>query len=212
MTQVACVRALACKNFRSHASTYFINRRCECQWSARWECFSCIVWQHLYTVNYINLFVVDFAAFRLIEPLCLGGFVGYFSSANGFNTTLNDAYWYATGIVLCNALKIIMIYPFTYYMMKISIKIRIACSGLVYQKVLRLTNSSNGKSQTGKIINLMSNDLDEFGKCVEILHDIWCGPLQSITFFFIIYVEIGFAAVIGMVFLLSFIPIQCKDE
>lgn len=149
---------------------------------------------------------------RLIEPLCLGGFVGYFSPADGFNTTLNDAYWYAAGIVFCNAFTVIMYHPFVFYMTKFSCKIRLGCSGLIYQKALRLTKSSIDESQTGKIFNLISNDLYKFGTGVESLHDIWRGPFESAAFFTIIYMEIGMAAVIGMVFLLSFIPCQCKDK
>lgn len=103
-----------------------------------------------------------------------------------------------------------MLHPFNFYMTKISTKIRLACSGLIYQKVLRLTKSSIDENQTGKIINLVSNDLDKFGDGVEALHDIWRGPLESAAFFTIIYMEIGVAAVVGMVFLLSFIPLQCK--
>lgn len=146
----------------------------------------------------------------MIEPLCLGGFVGYFSPADGFTTTLSDAYWYATGIVFCTAFGVIMIHPFNFYMTKISIKIRLACSGLIYQKVLRLTKSSFDENQTGTIINLISNDLDKFGDGVEALHNIWRGPLEAAAFFTIIYMEIGASAVVGMVFLLSFIPLQCK--
>lgn len=157
----------------------------------------------------LNFFLLDF---RLIEPLCLGGFVGYFSSADGFNTTLKDAYWYATGIVFCTAFTVIMIHPFNFYMTKFAFKIRLACSGLIYRKVLRLKKSSMNESQTGKIINLISNDLDKFGIGVESLHDIWRGPLESAAFFTIIYLEIGVAAVVGMVFLLSFIPLQRRCD
>lgn len=148
--------------------------------------------------------------FRLIEPLCLGGFVGYFSPADGFRTTPSDAYWYATGIVFCTAFTVIMIHPFNFYMTKVSTKIRLACSGLIYQKVLRLTKSSMDENQTGTVINLISNDLDKFGAGIEALHNIWRGPLESAAFFTIIYLEIGVASVIGMVFLLSFMPLQRK--
>lgn len=66
------------------------------------------------------------------------------------------------------------------------------------------------ENQTGTVINLISNDLDKFGDGIEALHNIWRGPLESAAFFTIIYMEIGMASVIGMVFLLSFMPLQCK--
>lgn len=136
--------------------------------------------------------------------------MGYFSHADGFKTTLSEAYWYATGIVLATFITTVTLHPFNFYMSKMSTKVRLGCSGLIYQKTLRLMKSSNENSQTGKIINLLSNDLHKFGSGLECLHDIWKGPLEAIAFFIIIYVEIGFAAVIGVGFLLSFIPVQCK--
>lgn len=83
-----------------------------------------------------------------------------------------------------------------------------ACSGLIYQKTLRLLKSSSEEGQSGKIINLLSNDLAKFDIGLAFLHDVWKGPLEAITFFVVIYMEIGIAAIGGMAFLASFIPLQ----
>lgn len=54
----------------------------------------------------------------------------------------------------------------------------------------------------------MSNDLTRFEYALAFLHDVWKGPMEAILFSYFIYMEIGISAVIGMAFLLSFIPLQ----
>lgn len=148
-------------------------------------------------------------ACRIIQPICLGGFVAYFSRTEPNNVTLNDAYWYASGIIVSTAL--LMCYnPYALRAKKTSRKIQVACSGLVYRKLLQIKKSSmeNGS----QIINLISNDLMKLELVFTYLVDVFIGPIQTVIFFLIIYVEIGIAAVIGMAFLASFIPLQGKDS
>ncbi|XP_031635556.1 multidrug resistance-associated protein 4-like [Contarinia nasturtii] len=145
---------------------------------------------------------------RVIQPICLGGLVGYFAQTEEINITLNDAYWYATGIVLSTAFMTITFHPFILFIFKTACKARVACSGLIYQKTLRLSKSLTEEGQNGKIINLLSSDLAKFDIGLAFLHDTWKGPLEAIVFFLVIYIEIGISAVFGMAFLASFIPLQ----
>lgn len=149
--------------------------------------------------------------YRVVQPICLGGFVGYFSQTNADEITLSDAYWYATGIVISTAFMTLTFHPFILYIFKTACKVRVACSGLVYRKSLRLRKSSAEEGQNGQIINLLSNDLSKFDIGLAFLHDVWKGPLEALTFFIVIYLEIGIAAVVGMAFLVSFIPLQGKS-
>ena len=138
--------------------------------------------------------------------------MSYFAQNDGANVTLNDAYWYATGIVLSTAFMTATFYPFILCIYKTSCKVRVACGGLIYQKSLRLLKSSAEEGQSGKIINLLSSDLAKFDIGLAFLHVIWKGPLQTIVFFIVIYNEIGIASVAGMAFLISFIPLQGKPH
>lgn len=60
----------------------------------------------------------------------------------------------------------------------------------------------------GKVINLLSNDLAKFDIALAFFHDIWKGPFETILIGYLIYREIGVAGIVGIVFILSFIPIQ----
>lgn len=150
-------------------------------------------------------------ACSIIQPICLGGFVTYFSQTEENVTTLNDAYWYASGIVVSTAL--LMAYnPFVLYTSKTTCKIRAACGGLIYRKSLRIKKSSIEDVQSGQIINLLSNDLAIFDMLLNFSAELLLGPIEMVIFFIIIYMEIGVvSAVIGMAFLVSFIPLQGRE-
>lgn len=100
--------------------------------------------------------------------------------------------------------------PYILYTSKTACKIRVACSGLIYQKLLRIKKSSIEDGQNGQIINLLSSDLTKFDVVLMLVADTVNGPVQMVVFFILIYLEIGFNAVIGMAFLASFIPLQSE--
>lgn len=73
-----------------------------------------------------------------------------------------------------------------------------------------MTKSTQVDGLQGKVINLLSNDLSKFDLALAFLHDLWKGPFEVFLLGFLTYREMGFAGVIGIIFILSFIPIQCK--
>lgn len=145
--------------------------------------------------------------FRFLQPICLGGLVSYFAQTDGITRT--HAYWYATGIVVSTALILVTYHPFYFFAFKSAAKVRIAFSGLMYKKSLRLRKSCQDV-HNGKIINLLSNDLTKLELALQILHDIWKGPLQTVVFLFVMYSEIGVAAILGIILLVISIPTQSK--
>jgi len=60
----------------------------------------------------------------------------------------------------------------------------------------------------GNVINLMANDVGRFDYALAFLHDLWKGPVETALVGVIIYQEIGLPGIIGLVFLLLFIPLQ----
>lgn len=82
---------------------------------------------------------------------------------------------------------------------------------ILHVKILRITKSAQEDGLHGKVINLLSNDFAKFDLALAFLHDLWKGPFETILLGFLIYREVGISGVIGIVFILSFIPIQCKS-
>lgn len=138
--------------------------------------------------------------------------MSYFARSDGTDVTIDDAYWYAGGVVFSSAFYTGIYHPFVLCMFTTSCKIRVACSGLIYQKALRISKSSVKEGQTGQIINLLSTDLVKLDNGLTFLYDIWKGPLEAFAFFIIIYSEIGSAALVGFGFLISFVPLKGEIE
>lgn len=149
--------------------------------------------------------------FRIVQPICLSGLISYFSQQNGnLDITRADAYWYASGIVLTSLFCIVTFHPYMLLLTRESIKVRVACGGLIYKKSLRLLKSSSNDGQSGKVVNLLSSDLTKLEFGILFLHWTLIGPIESIGFLIVLYQQIGKSAVIGSVFLASFIPFQGK--
>ena len=73
---------------------------------------------------------------------------------------------------------------------------------------LNLQKSATSDGLHGKIINLLSNDVGKFDLALAFFHDLWKGPMECILLGYFIYIEIGISGIIGMAFLLCFIPLQ----
>lgn len=147
--------------------------------------------------------------YRLIQPICLGGLINYFGQSEGDESiTLGEAYAYASGIVLSTAFIMVTFHPYIFYAKNVSCNLRMACSGLIYKKALKILKSSAEEGQNGKIINILSSDLARFEVSFINIHDIWEGPLHVLLFLIVIYMQIGYYSVIGILFMLAFIPLQ----
>ncbi|KAH8232502.1 hypothetical protein KR032_008347 [Drosophila birchii] len=163
---------------------------------------------------YGKIFVPMGLAFSLAETVCkscmplfLGNLVGYFA-VNQTEISEQTAYLYAIGIVICMLVPVLTFHPFIFYIFQVGTKLRLALSGLIYRKVLQVSKSSSNDGLRGRAINILSNDLGRFDVALCFLHDTWKGPMESLIIGFLMYREIGISAVIGVSFMLSFIPLQ----
>lgn len=153
------------------------------------------------------LFSLTETAIRIAQPLFLGALLTYFSTEhNGMDKY--DAYIYAGGIILGALLPVITFHPFILYVVETAMKLRIGSSRLLYKKTLSFSKSAMVDGINGRLINLFSNDLGKFDIAMCFVHDLWKGPAEAILLGYFIYREIGVAGIIGMAFLLSFIPLQ----
>uniref|UniRef100_A0A8I5Y0H3 ATP binding cassette subfamily C member 4 n=1 Tax=Rattus norvegicus TaxID=10116 RepID=A0A8I5Y0H3_RAT len=75
-------------------------------------------------------------------------------------------------------------------------------------EALRLSNSAMGKTTTGQIVNLLSNDVNKFDQVTIFLHFLWAGPLQAIGVTILLWVEIGISCLAGLAILVILLPLQ----
>ena len=121
-----------------------------------------------------------------------------------------EAYLYGGGVVLMSALYTVIHHSYFNGVYVIGMKIRVACSSMVYRKALRLSQSAMSRTTVGQMVNLLSNDVSRFDTAVLQGHYLWAGPLQLSIVTFLLYQRVGPSALLGVAFLLAFVPLQSK--
>ena len=101
-----------------------------------------------YFEKYINLKIENFP-FRICEPLFLGKILSYFKRKS--EMTLHESTYWVGALVLLSLSQCLVCCCF-YSMQILGMKIRIACSCLVYSKVLKLSRISfESKTTSGQV-------------------------------------------------------------
>ncbi|XP_056646549.1 probable multidrug resistance-associated protein lethal(2)03659 [Diorhabda sublineata] len=122
--------------------------------------------------------------------------------------THEEAYYYAAGVVLCSLISILLSHPYMFAVCHMGMKIRVACCSLIYRKALRLSKTALGDTTAGQIVNLLSNDVNRFDYVVIFAHQMWLAPLETVVCTYFMYQEVGVAAVIGVLVVIAFVPLQ----
>lgn len=65
-------------------------------------------------------------------------------------------------------------------------------------QIMRMNNGSLGETTAGKVVNILSNDLQRFDFAFLFMHYIWIIPLQLAAVLYFGYMQAGYAALIGM--------------
>ncbi|XP_029302444.1 multidrug resistance-associated protein 4-like isoform X2 [Cottoperca gobio] len=121
---------------------------------------------------------------------------------------LYDTLGYAAGLSICALFLALLHHLYFYHVQRTGMKIRVAMCHMIYSKALRLSSSAMGKTTTGQIVNLLSNDVNKFDDVTIFLHFLWVGPLQAATVVGLLWLEIGPSCLAGMVVLMILMPMQ----
>lgn len=77
-------------------------------------------------------------------------------------------------------------------------------------QALRMTKSATVDGLNGQVINLMSSDIGRLETVMALAPDLFKGPIELAVFSYFIYREIGYFGVIGIGFIVCFIPFQSE--
>jgi ATP-binding cassette, subfamily C (CFTR/MRP), member 4 len=135
-----------------------------------------------------TLLLIFELAFRVTLPMFLGGVIQYFDKPE--EESLNEAYLYATGIIVCSFCSVIANHALMLSNLAMGMRIRIAACSLIYRKALKLSKCALINTTSGQIVNLLSNDVGRSVKCnkneikklsenfnSQIRHDCYVFPL-----------------------------------
>ncbi|XP_053311343.1 ATP-binding cassette sub-family C member 4 [Spea bombifrons] len=145
---------------------------------------------------------------KVIQPIFLGNVVSYFEINDPSDAALANAYINAAALSVCTLLLAVLHHIYFYHVLRAGMKLRVAMCHMIYKKALRLSNTAMGKTTTGQIVNLLSNDVNKFDQVTIFLHFLWAGPLQAVAVTVLLWIEIGPSCLAGMAVLIILMPLQ----
>ncbi|KAH1024384.1 hypothetical protein HUJ05_003874 [Dendroctonus ponderosae] len=154
----------------------------------------------------LGITLVLMQVFSLIQPMMLGQLLAYFRADTGL--TKQDAFLYAGAISVCTFLNALLSNQYIMGAFHYGMKIRAACCALVYRKSLRLSKTALGETASGKIVNLLSNDVSRFDMVIIFVHHMWVAPVVTMIITYLMWVDSGWAGIFGIGTVFIVVPIQ----
>uniref|UniRef100_A0A452VN33 Multidrug resistance-associated protein 4 n=1 Tax=Ursus maritimus TaxID=29073 RepID=A0A452VN33_URSMA len=157
----------------------------------------------------LGIFTLIEEGIKVIQPIFLGKIINYFENHDSTSSVaLHEAYAYTTALAVCTLILAIMHHLYFYHVQCAGMRLRVAMCHMIYRKGLRLSNRAMGKTTTGQIVNLLSNDVNKFDQVTIFLHFLWAGPLQAIAVTALLWMEIGISCLAGIAVLIILLPLQ----
>ncbi|RZC33433.1 ABC tran and/or AAA 25 domain containing protein [Asbolus verrucosus] len=143
-----------------------------------------------------GLFMFPFHfAFTIFQPLFLMNLLNIFSSQEG-EPNQNQAYFYASMMILASLSHLVCLHFISFLLDTLAMKVRVACSSLIYRKSLNLRKTHSQKTTVGQILNFLSNDVNHFETFFAFIHHIWITPIEVIVSLYLLDTILGHAAVV----------------
>ncbi|XP_015233347.1 PREDICTED: multidrug resistance-associated protein 4-like isoform X1 [Cyprinodon variegatus] len=156
-----------------------------------------------------GLYVFSMEAIKVVQPLLLGKIIEFFENYNQEDRVgLYMAYGYAAAMSISTFGLTILQHLYYYQVIRIGMRVRVAMCHMIFKKALRLSNESMGRTTTGQIVNLLSNDVNRFDEIMLNLHYLWVGPLQASVIIIFLWYEIGPSCLTGVAAIALLMPVQ----
>ncbi|XP_062563100.1 probable multidrug resistance-associated protein lethal(2)03659 [Armigeres subalbatus] len=143
---------------------------------------------------------------RIAQPIFLGRLLLYFRRQS--DMTYDEALYYAIAMVAAKAASIIFDNQYGILTCLTGVRTKIAVCSVMYRKSLRLSRNALGDTSPGKVVNLMSNDINRFDIVAFLICFMWAAPILTVIVLVLLWYEVGWAGPIGMVAIFVVTPIQ----
>ncbi|KAI1307616.1 ATP-binding cassette sub-family C member 4 [Halotydeus destructor] len=143
---------------------------------------------------------------RILQTFMVGNVAKYFSDPN--QKSYHEVAYSLIMLCLFTAGTSLSRHHYYFLNQRSGITIHTSLVYLVYQKILRLDRDSLDKYTTGKILNIITNDL---GRVYEFSHSgyyLVCAPVQMITVTWILWNYVGWGCLGGLGVMFLSIPLQ----
>ncbi|KAG8034821.1 hypothetical protein G9C98_007897 [Cotesia typhae] len=162
---------------------------------------------YLLSYSLFGFFVALGTAFRILQPYVMGLLIWHFDPRSDSSTS--EAYTYASIVILLSFVLGLLEHHMNSKQTEFGMRVRVACSSLVYRKMLKLSTPAANKIAGGQIMNLLSNDVARFDYLFMFLHYIWILPFQVVATGYLIWQSVRAAFLAGIFFMaIQVIPLQ----
>eukprot|EP00911_Craspedida_sp_UC1_P000184 UC1_evm1s144 len=121
---------------------------------------------------------------------------------------LSEGYGYAAGIAATSLGTMILHHLAFIRGWLMGYDLRAATIGLVYRKALRVSSEAMAGVTTGRLVNLVSNDVERFTETAIMTHFLWVAPLQLMAAAYLIWQQIGVASLAGLALMVLLVPLH----
>ncbi|EDV27235.1 uncharacterized protein TRIADDRAFT_22762, partial [Trichoplax adhaerens] len=148
----------------------------------------------LFGTGYLLLSIPCFISLagRSVYPIFIGLLVGCFSPQS--TATKTEAYLYTLGLCLSIFFIVIFEQPSFFGAYRHGSQIRVVLTTAVYRKTLKLGSGTISQITTGRIINILANDMLKFNDATKFLQYLWVGAIVGIVMLVILWLQIGIAS------------------
>ncbi|CAH1380341.1 unnamed protein product [Tenebrio molitor] len=136
-------------------------------------------------------------AICLLPPIFLRKLLNYFTPHQS-SITKEEGVFDGLIITLTFFLRALSLNIFFLKLTSLGMEFRIACSSLIYRKLLKMKTTTIQKISLGQIVNLLSNDVERFDKAVTSWNFLWIGPLKTIIAAYYLFVTYGYTSIVGI--------------
>ncbi|GMR31872.1 hypothetical protein PMAYCL1PPCAC_02067 [Pristionchus mayeri] len=115
---------------------------------------------------------------------------------------------YAGGLIAAAQLKTFLVNEYFMRALEVGSKVQTLLTAIVYEKTLKLSSAARREKTAGEIVNLMAIDVERFKMLVPQLQMYWSSPFQLSLTLFMLYQKLGWSAFMGVLVMLSLIPLN----
>lgn len=155
------------------------------------------------------LLVKHYLLYSILQALALGQLMKYYMSSDS-ETSDRLAYVYTSVVALSALISSLTAHNYMQRMQHLGMCARVASCSLAYRKCLKLSRRALVRTNVGKMVNLLSNDVNRFDMAISQLMSLIMSPFLICIVLYILYAYVGPTACAGIAIYAVFIPFQSK--
>lgn len=147
---------------------------------------------------------------EIVELLALKKIIDYFNKQNGSSDSLNKN---ATYFVITKIASLLISKQFQIYQLNLTSKAILQLNMLIFEKILRFSNSSGGqKYSEAQIITHMQNDSTKLGHIFTQIPNMFIFPIKFLVYIVMLFNLFGFSFMIGMILFYFSVHMNNKNQ